>query len=647
VRGQLGNWLFYLDATKNAALTLISELIMKNIVLFLSTIIVMTIISFDKEKGQAKADDKLFSESIAVIPAERYQVHEGFGTSLTWWANVIGGWPAAERDKITKLMFDPVDGLGINIVRYNIGGSQASQQGLRSGGLVRSYIKADGTYDWTVDANQRWMLQAAKGYAGNEFIAEAFSNSPPWFMTVTGQTNGNGNKNCIKGDQFDEFADYLAEVVKHFKSHWGINFIGLSPMDEPEIDWGPASEQEGCHWDLAAQEKMLKTLDASLKAKNMSTMITAMDGYDFDVTIDQYNRYSPATKNVIDQINAHMYFSRFTNIEQMKTLRDMAKRDRKRFWQTEVDGSGAEWPYDEYAGGTEPEAIGPALDLSWRIYALLKHAQATAWVFWQPVDDNWPMENVHENWGLLLGNYDYDGSQGASYQPYRTTKKYYAYGQYSKFIRPGFQMIGINHDDTVAFIDRDSGRLVLVTTNHASAAVSRAYDLSAFNTVGSSVKVYRTSANEDLAQLSNVSINNKSFTHNAKETSITTYVIDGVTCMATASGQMDGAITDCRAHYAFDGNTGSVCVPCVVVPGAFGTSQIFALEMLQSNPFSLSFEVDPLTLKAHDFQDNCAANYAPMTGLLNVPCVSVGTDRFDVDMQQRPGGLIFDVTDVR
>ncbi len=494
-------------------------------IVFASAILLLTT-SCKKDEEPTGPDVVISSESIIVSPSQQYQVHEGFGSSLTWWANVIGGWPAAEREEVTRLLFDPVNGLGLNIVRYNIGGSHESQQGLREGGLVRSYIKADGTYDWTVDANQRWILQAAKGYAGSDFIAEAFSNSPPWFLTVTGQTNGNGIQNNLKSDKFDEFADYLTEVVKHFETDWGVNFIALSPMDEPEIDWAPSSEQEGCHWDLTAQETMLQALDASLTSKGMSTMISAMDGYDFDVTINQYNSYSATTKNVIDQINAHMYFSRNTNIEQMHTLREIAKNEGKRFWQTEVDGSGAEWPYDEYEGGTDPEAIGPALDLSWRIYALLKHAQATAWVFWQPVEDNWPMENVHENWGLLLGNYDWTGG---IIQPYRTTKKYYAFAHYSKFIRPGFQMIGINNEHTIAFMDWNSGRLVIVTTNHLSdGAVSRTYDLSAFNTVGSTVQVYRTTANENFVHLTNESITDKKFTHNARKESITTYVIDGM-----------------------------------------------------------------------------------------------------------------------
>lgn len=109
------------------------------------------------------------------------------------------------------------------------------------------------------------------------------------------------------------------------------------------------------------------------------------------------------------------------------------------------------------------------------------------------------------------------------------------------------------------------------------------------------------------------------------------------------TGCTNTTISDCRANYL----NGTVCVPCVIVPGAFGITQIFALEMQQSNPSILSFEVDPLTLKQHDFRDNCAANYAPAGGLLNLPCVSVDANSYDVDMQQRPGSLIFDVTGVR
>src|SRR5437879_3940667 len=44
----------------------------------------------------------------------RYQTFEGWGTSLAWWANVVGGYPDAYRNDYINRFFDPVTGLGLN-----------------------------------------------------------------------------------------------------------------------------------------------------------------------------------------------------------------------------------------------------------------------------------------------------------------------------------------------------------------------------------------------------------------------------------------------------------------------------------------------------------------------------------------------------
>jgi len=103
----------------------------------------------------------------------------------------------------------------------------------------------------------------------------------------------------------------------------------------------------------------------------------------------------------------------------------------------------------------------------------------------------------------------------------------------------------------------------------------------------------------------------------------------------------NATITNCRASFSFE--TGKLCVPCVSVPTALG-EQIYAAEMKQLNPLQLGFEVNPLTLKPHNFKDSCLATYS---GMLNVPCVQVGTTSYNVDFIQRPESLIFDVSNVR
>ena len=61
---------------------------------------------------------------------------------------------------------------------------------MRPGGAVPSFLAPDWkTYDWSLDEGQRWTLLAAKERGASVF--EAFSNSPPCFMTKSGYASGN------------------------------------------------------------------------------------------------------------------------------------------------------------------------------------------------------------------------------------------------------------------------------------------------------------------------------------------------------------------------------------------------------------------------------------------------------------------------
>lgn len=58
-----------------------------------------------------------------------------------------------QRDKVADLLFDPDNGLGLEIIRYNIGGSDTDAtavNSLRPGAAVPSLLLPDGTYNWTL-----------------------------------------------------------------------------------------------------------------------------------------------------------------------------------------------------------------------------------------------------------------------------------------------------------------------------------------------------------------------------------------------------------------------------------------------------------------------------------------------------------------
>ncbi|WP_342570767.1 RICIN domain-containing protein [Paenibacillus sp. FSL R5-0749] len=423
-------------------------------------------------------------------PSKQYQTMEGWGTSLAWWGKVVGEY--SNRDEYVEKMFNANTGLGLNILRYNIGGGDnPSSNVLEYRKAVPGYQPSPGVYDWNADANQRYMLQAAKAQGVN--IIEAFANSAPYWMTISGNVSGSASGgNNLKPDYYDDFADYLTEVVKHFRDNWGITFDSVTPLNEPiSTWWKQGNDQEGMHFDRADQNTILSQVQASLNAKGLSTKLSAPEEYSIDDTNVSFNSYSNAVKSAITQINTHTYGG-----SNRTALRNTATSAGKHLWTS------------EYGDG---DASG--LTMSRTILKDIRNMGASGWVYWQAVDSA-------DGWGFfknVLNN-----TQTTSYT---VNQKYYVMGNYSKFIRPGYKIIGMSDANTLAAYDAASGKVVLVTTNSESTDTTVTYDLSRFTNTGTSAQVYRTSSTEKLQQLTNISVQNKTFTATAKANSVTTYVI--------------------------------------------------------------------------------------------------------------------------
>ena len=90
--------------------------------------------------------------------------------------------------------------------------------------LAGSFWGPDGQWDFSRDANQRWMLLAARDRGA--LIFEAFSNSPPYWMTVSGRSSGNVFPwlDNLQPRYQEQFVHYLAEVVRWFHDEHGLTF---------------------------------------------------------------------------------------------------------------------------------------------------------------------------------------------------------------------------------------------------------------------------------------------------------------------------------------------------------------------------------------------------------------------------------------
>ncbi|MFD0693620.1 glycoside hydrolase [Paenibacillus sp. GCM10027628] len=457
--------------------------------------------------------------TVTVNPTIQYQTLEGWGTSLAWFANVIGGAPEAVRNNYADLLFDGTTGLGLNVARYNIGGGENPQYlppnttYLQYRARVPGYEPSAGTFDWTADANQRWFLQAAMSRGANQL--EAFSNSPPYWMTnsgsVTGSATGSGDN--LNPAYYDAFADYLSAVAQHFLASWGVTFRTVEPVNEPVADWWKftVNTQEGSHFDRSSQNTIIKKLGASLATKGVPAAVAASDEFNIDDTYASFLSYDSTALSYLSKVNTHSYAG--TNRTGV---------------QTAADGRGKAVWMSEYG---DDDATG--LTMSQQIVDDMKNLQPTAWVYWQAVD-----HNSAPGWGMITT----DLNNPTNYA-YTVNEKYYVMKNYSKFLRPGYKFIYLNDSHTLAAYDKRSNTLVIVTTNATGSDLTTTYDLSKFSSITGTVTPYRTSASEKLAQLPPISVVNQSFTGIAKANSVTTYVVGGANYNPAVSATINDNMT--------------------------------------------------------------------------------------------------------
>lgn len=90
-------------------------------------------------------------------------------------------------------------------------------------------------------------------------------------------------------------------------------------------------------------------------------------------------------------------------------------------------------------------------------------------------------------------------------------------------------MIGNNDANSFTAYDAGTHTLVIVTTNSSTSTSTVDYNLSNFAAVGATATPHQTSAGENLKQLANVKVSNKSVTVSLPAQSITTFVIPDTT----------------------------------------------------------------------------------------------------------------------
>lgn len=346
-------------------------------------------------------------------PATTYQTIRAYGISDAWWTNALG--TNAKVNDIMRLFYTD-DGIALSNYRINIGGSVLDD---RSDGptyepswrAVYSPLGEDGTIDISRNKGSWSALQALRSLISsgeasvNDFTL--FINSPPSSMTDNGLTY---NNNRLKPECYDDFAAYVAEVVALYELN-GIAVRYVSPINEPTLAaWTGNAGQESCVYTVEEIITVYEKIIDALEARGLDTKLSIAEFSSWNDALASFDRIMASEKiaSHIDHYTAHDYSGSVST---------------KRAMQQKAAAAGLSVHMSEWcmAVADKADTMDTALQLAQMLYTDLTILNVDTWSWWI---------------GVGRGGYSdaliYAGENDAIYE---VTKRFWAYGNYSKFTR--------------------------------------------------------------------------------------------------------------------------------------------------------------------------------------------------------------------
>ena len=442
-----------------------------------------------EESTEAKAEPMKLS--IQLNEEIMYQTIESFGASGSWWSQDVGGWDNKDKDgievreHIAKLLFDKEEGIGLSAYRYNIGAGSADS-GNSFSGITDKWRRAEsfevepGVYDWTKDKNSVWFLDRAKEMGVSEMVF--FCNSPLERLTKNGKAFGDkvdGTTSNLLSVNYREFANYIMDVVEHFISE-GYPIKYISPVNEPQWEW--IGGQEGCHYEPDEMVEFLNVfLDVMEERKLEGVELSAPELGEWGNTSYPYFQAivsDERLRNTLTALDIHSYWSDTSaKTSFLKWLKNNNLEN--------IELKMSEWC--EMVNGIDL-TMDSAINLAKEMHVDLTRLNVTTWQYWIAVS----CYNYRD--GLVFVNTNAKSALD--------TKRLWAMGNYSRFIRPGYTRIECSTDSSDVDISAykgvdDDGKenLVVVLVN----AGDNVYNINLEQlTKSKNVKIYVTDAERSL-----------------------------------------------------------------------------------------------------------------------------------------------------
>lgn len=296
----------------------------------------------------------------------------------------------------------------------------------------------------------------------------------PWTPPASMKTNNNVVGGALSANQFGNYANYLNSFAGYLKSH-GVPLAVVSVQNEPDF----LATYESCVW-TGSQMQTFFHNNASV-ITNAPVMMPESFHYDKNMSDPALN--DPVAVTNIAVVGLHLYGG---------TISDYPNAHSREIptWMTEYLVNG--------------QTIDGAISTAQQIHDCLVTGNMSAYVWWKTIGDT-------------------NGLINASGVP---QKRGFVVAQFSRFVRPGFNRIGVtNNDGTIvsAYRNTNSTAFVFVAINPTAFPLSPTFNLQGFPAVAS-VAPWITSADLSLAVQSSVVVTNSAFAYALPAMSVVTFV---------------------------------------------------------------------------------------------------------------------------
>ncbi|MBQ9552481.1 MAG: xylanase [Clostridia bacterium] len=393
---------------------------------------------------------------------KEYQTFEGFGASGAWWAQEVGGWDHIDplsgrpvRDRISQLLYDKTEGIGLRTYRYNLGaGSKESGKGKFQNPLRRAecFETAPGVYDFNKDKNAVYLLRQAVKDGADEVVF--FVNSPLERLTKNGLAHcSKAFRDNLPKESDKAFAAYVLDVTEHFVGE-GLPIRYISPINEPLWKWTGA--QEGCHYSPRSAARVMKVFaDEMAKRPALDGVrLSGLENGDIRWFNRSYTRALMRFKSVrerIDSVDVHSYFLNPVDLPFLRRT-DYLKRYR-RWLNRRYPGLAVKMSEWTHMQGGRDKGMDSALVMAKTMFEDISLLNVTSWQHWIAVSE------VDYCDGLIYINLDD--------KTFEMTKRYYATGNFSKYIPCGAVRFDVRPDDkdVMALGFQKDSRITLILIN--------------------------------------------------------------------------------------------------------------------------------------------------------------------------------------